>query len=440
MTTPPESPTARRSPASENFSTALTATESELPTCDQCLEILESLPAGDDRTWPPVKKLSIPCHGWPDLANIMSQNPGFESFQAFRDLHIKSLLYYQAQLVELRQDIHKLEWKDHSEADFPLHERLSKSVDFLLKTESNAGSNSERSKQIVKVKEMRNVLKEYSKHPFQSHTQPFGLHLLIPIPPQGEAMLLYTKINELPEPETFCVNNLLKWLRTKDYPIDGPGKDSWGELLTLQPKLPSIWSSFFRLVRTIFWTKDSDKLRLDLVVPYKNKNVDGFTRWIETEGVPFWDRVCVAWKTPREPAERSEMSATLPPPSPDRGPRRPSSASGTTIAQWLSDIRRKVSISSLTSEKPAPEDGSPVDGKFKIVTYRYRTLLAFTTFATTVFASLLPIVAIVVLSKVHRQPMILGFIALFTGLFTMGLMILTPPGTSRTEIFTASSA
>jgi len=46
----------------------------------------------------------------------------------------------------------------------------------------------------------------------------------------------------------------------------------------------------------------------------------------------------------------------------------------------------------------------------------------------------------VVLSGIHKQRMILGFIALFTGLFTMGLMILTPSGTSRTEIFTASAA
>jgi hypothetical protein len=54
-------------------------------------------------------------------------------------------------------------------------------------------------------------------------------------------------------------------------------------------------------------------------------------------------------------------------------------------------------------------------------------------------ASLLPIVAIVVLSKMHTQRVILGFIALFTRLFTMGLMILMLWGTSMTEIFTASA-
>jgi hypothetical protein len=70
----------------------------------------------------------------------------------------------------------------------------------------------------------------------------------------------------------------------------------------------------------------------------------------------------------------------------------------------------------------------------------FTTFISRSNFVTTIVASLLPIVAIVVLSKLHKQSMILGFIALFTSLFTIGLTFLAPSGTSRTEIFTASAA
>src|SRR5208337_1250347 len=110
--------------------------------------------------------------------------------------------------------------------------------------------------------------------------------------------------------------------------------------------------------------------------------------------------------------------------------KRNSNASDTTfVEKFILELRRKWSNESPVSEKPGK---CPGEEKIQIVTYRYRTLLAFTTFVTTIFASLLPIVAIVVLSKLHKQSMVLGFIALFTGLFTMGLMMLTPPGTKRT--------
>jgi hypothetical protein len=235
--------------------------------------------------------------------------------------------------------------------------------------------------------------------------------------------LLYTKINDLPKPEKFRVKNLLDWLQAGEakFPIEGRGSNSWGELTKLPPK-GSILSQFFRLVRTMFWSKEEDDIQLDLVVPLTNKSADGLTKWIESEGVPFWERVCAALQ------KKNHILPTMAPPSSQRN-------SNTTFAKFI--FGRKMSHESQVSEKPGE---CPGEEKIQIVTYRYRTLLAFTTFITTIFASLLPIVAIVVLSKFHKQSMILGFIALFTGLFTMGLMMLTPPGTKRTEIFTASAA
>lgn len=238
-------------------------------------------------------------------------------------------------------------------------------------------------------------------------------------------MLLYTNINDLPAPEKFEVKNLLKWLRT-ERAIDGGGANSWGLVNQVQSDQPSISSQFFRLIRTMFWSKEEDEIDLDLVIPLKNKSADGLTKWIESEGVPFWERIREALKN-----RRAFFTCTLPRPSGSSSPNRGSIASNTTLSRFFSGLLGKMSNDSQDSEKT---------GKVKIVTYRFRTLLAITTFITTVFASLLPIVAIVVLSKLHTQPIILGFIALFTGLFTMGLMMLTPPGTKRTEIFTASAA
>jgi len=67
-------------------------------------------------------------------------------------------------------------------------------------------------------------------------------------------------------------------------------------------------------------------------------------------------------------------------------------------------------------------------------------MIRFTNHVATVIACLFPIIGIVVLSKIHTQAKILGFIALFTAVFAIGLMILTDSKTSRTDIFTATAA
>lgn len=111
----------------------------------------------------PANKLDEPCHGWPQLVDLMVKSPGFESFQTFRDLNIKSLLYYQAELVSLRKRLHAIEWKDHRAGNFDNSGELCANVEFLLQSEFSEhprGPN-----QMKLVKKMRRVLKEYSKIP-----------------------------------------------------------------------------------------------------------------------------------------------------------------------------------------------------------------------------------------------------------------------------------
>jgi hypothetical protein len=67
-------------------------------------------------------------------------------------------------------------------------------------------------------------------------------------------------------------------------------------------------------------------------------------------------------------------------------------------------------------------------------------LIRFTNYVATIIACLLPIVGIVVLSKLHTRSKILGFIALFTAIFAIVIMLSTDATTKRTEIFTATAA
>ena len=72
-----------------------------------------SFPTPDD----PSEDVSIPVPGWPRLATIMTAKADLQAFSSFTDLNIKSLLYYQAELVHLRKQLHKAEWEDYREGN-----------------------------------------------------------------------------------------------------------------------------------------------------------------------------------------------------------------------------------------------------------------------------------------------------------------------------------
>jgi hypothetical protein len=79
---------------------------------------------------------------------MMAKTPDLASFSRFSDLHVKSLLYYQAELTLLREKIHRFEYEDAA------HENWAERADKLVQS---------RSKQFETVKEMRAVLKDYGK-------------------------------------------------------------------------------------------------------------------------------------------------------------------------------------------------------------------------------------------------------------------------------------
>ncbi|PMD50099.1 uncharacterized protein K444DRAFT_637527 [Hyaloscypha bicolor E] len=314
----------------------------------------------------PEKNLGFPCHGWPALVKLMAESPGFESFQVFRDLNIKSLLYYQAELVSLREKLHEVEWKDHRSGDFQFSDELCARVDFLISTDSGT----------LKAK---------------------------------------TQLT----------------LKLGDFNVRGPGQKSWGDPAAPDPHKRTIGENFVHFLRSvsIFWVEQPKKNHPDLVVPYPRKETDGLTRWVAHDWIPFWHSF-------KDKFRRNGVLPTTSPASDDEKRRPSDTSSAPTLSQRLSN----VNIFGWMS--PRDRNGGRIpDERPTLEKYQISGMLKFTSFVTTIAACLLPIVAIAVLATINNdQAKTIGFIALFTGVFAIGLMVLTPSATSRTEIFTATAA
>jgi hypothetical protein len=90
-------------------------------------------------------------HGWPLLAEVMSEVPEYAAFRRFRDLNAKNLLYYQVQLANLREEILK------EEDQVPLHDDLQRYGVLAEK------ANTRYHKLML---ELRQLLREYSTYCF----------------------------------------------------------------------------------------------------------------------------------------------------------------------------------------------------------------------------------------------------------------------------------
>src|SRR5215469_14409631 len=93
--------------------------------------------------------------GWPQLAEVMAKTPDFAAFPRFRDLNVKSLLYYQVELTELRKKLRIQEYEDSGKSgDTGL---FAQRADILVDKDN------QESLQFTIIKDIRRVLKEYSE-------------------------------------------------------------------------------------------------------------------------------------------------------------------------------------------------------------------------------------------------------------------------------------
>jgi len=207
------------------------------------------------------------------------------------------------------------------------------------------------------------------------------------------------------------MQSLRRWLKSENdggRKIGGNGEQlTWGN--TYEPEARgSIASQFRRVVWHLLWSGPPPPDRLDLVSPLPTKNVDGFSRWVATYWIPFWNEV---WTFRKQRKERERLSRDL----------------------EMEQVRKAV------PSVPAPKPD--VKSEFKettLATYSESGILRFTSSVSTVVACLLPIIAITVLSEVHGQRNLLLCLAGFAVLFAIGLIFL---GTgSRIEVFGATAA
>ena len=207
--------------------------------------------------------------GWPLLAQHMAQTPEFESFRRFRELNIKNLLYYQAELATLEADL-KQEEKD----DFRRDDSYARSAEMLMWSCDDPDATAEQKKQVNIVLKIRKILREYNK-----------------------ALLQYNSLSALPQPDEYNVETLRLWIKrgfgggASREAIRGNGSAAWGDINKTQGTVSSL-KRFLPMIKLLFWP---DKKDLDPKSPCRDllrvqpcRDLDSFTQWVEYEFMPFW--------------------------------------------------------------------------------------------------------------------------------------------------------
>jgi hypothetical protein len=109
-----------------------------------------------------AQNINAPVPGWPLLAKVMGDNPAFKVFPTFSDLNMKSLLYYQAELVSLREELHSAEYRDYRLPRVEDGSLFANSIAFLL--DSKDDDSQPPPEQWVIMTKIRQTLREYSEY------------------------------------------------------------------------------------------------------------------------------------------------------------------------------------------------------------------------------------------------------------------------------------
>ncbi|KAK4187142.1 putative isoleucyl-tRNA synthetase [Podospora australis] len=326
--------------------------------------------------------------GWPLLAKLMAKKSDFEAFDRFEELNVKNLLYFQVELAKIQR---KLETRERADRDsLPDSERSR----FCTEANKLVGSDSSQWKAVL---DMRKCLDGYNR-----------------------ALLQYSQISSLPEPSRRNMNTLLSWLVSPEacnFNVTGTGSNAWGDMYARQAvgfKKPSLASQFFGLLLSIVTPRPEPPSVQNLVAPRGRRSVDGLSRWIAEEAIPFWAAVKEAWKNRKVKKSQEEEEGN---------------------AQTPAVLE---SVLTVYSEKKDPAEELK-DLKLNFIdSYSGSSILGFSTKLTTLFACMLPMVAIGVLYVVENLSRRLGLIAGFTAIFCNGLMMVAE--VTRVQVFTATSA
>ncbi|CAG8973469.1 hypothetical protein HYALB_00011065 [Hymenoscyphus albidus] len=209
----------------------------------------------------------------------MSDTPEFASFNRFSDLQIKSLLYYQAQIELLKQDLQEEEWEDYRRGDDTVS-KYCEQANYLV---------SSKAKQWEIMKEIRKLLKEYN-----------------------EALLQFSQVSALPKPETHNLNSLMKWLKNPDAGDlcinGGQEKYTWGNIFGKGPPA----KTFKEVIWSLIWSKPDPPCTPDLASTHPKAPVDSLSRWVAASFVPWW----ADWREARKRKKEGDAEKTAAPESP----------------------------------------------------------------------------------------------------------------------------
>lgn len=345
--------------------------------------------------------LDNPVHGWPQVAVLMAKTPDFASFSRFRDLNIKSLLYYQAELSRLRKKLHEAELEDARRGD-------TEASKYALRADKLMRSEAPNNEQWEIVKKIRIALKEYSESNLNTTLQGFTDKVAL-----DDALLQYSQICALPEPEPHNMKSLRKWLRDKDaggFCIGGNGEENtWGYLYETEEETGSLKWQFVKMIWALIWSQPTPSDDLDLVSTLPPRKIDGFSRWVASRFIPFWANYKKHKQNKRD---------------------NNSNANDEAKTQYDAHI-----VAPPQRSKPSKEFSEETLAK-----YSEKGILRFTSAVSTIVACLLPTIAITVLSQLHRTRDLLLTIAGFAIVFAVGLIFLTNGTASRIDIFTATAA
>ncbi|KAJ4347488.1 hypothetical protein N0V95_005409 [Ascochyta clinopodiicola] len=243
----------------------------------------------------------------------------------------------------------------------------------------------------------------------------------------NKALVQYSRVSAMPDPESYNMSSLRRWLMRDDGAngkargTDGPDT-TWGDLK--DTGVPDSLRMHFRtVVVALFLSKPPPKVDLDLVVTYPKSNIDGLSKWIVYNLTPFY----WSWQRKRDKSRREQQQK------------------GQQAIEETSHRGEDISIPSRMEEgtqqknRRTEEESEPAD-RHTFGTMSESTALRFTSGLSTVVACLTPVIAIAVLAQVEGMRNLLLCITGFAVMFAILLIFLTQGTTSRTEIFAATAA
>ncbi|KAE9369842.1 hypothetical protein N431DRAFT_414165 [Stipitochalara longipes BDJ] len=353
-----------------------------------------------------IEDVNGPVPGWPAMARIIDNKPALEAFPSFKDLNIKSLLYYQAELIRLRKELHEAEFRDFYEGDGKgLQTLFAEDLDSLMES---VRLQNEKPKQWEVMERIRTVLDKYNT-----------------------ALLQFSQVSELPHADTRNVDSLRKLAQrvcSDGSCLTGSGSHIWGPLGTTTEKKNSFWELLGMCIGIL---KSHEEKRIpvprefheNLIVPRREGNPDRLTLWVTDRFVPLFHYVRIACGRPAMELWRILRSRLCS----CQLPRFHHTTAG----------KNNSTASTIDTSGLEPFKFSHV-GEKNLTLYSREWIMSITSVLTTILACLLPVIGIVILSLVHTMKMILGLIALFNVLFAFGLVFFSP-GSSKIEIFSATA-